>query len=243
MSEDGQVKVTDSLKELYGVLDEHVEGILQSKFKASCTKGCASCCYLLATITFTEGLLIAEKLLEKPDWKSILPKLRAAAMKTDYTSITKTNYFRKGQPCVFLGEDKTCTIYDIRPACCRYHIVASAPENCSFLAPETTKTISLDLRQVEEHVWGLSMRVTHQLGKSDLMIGPLALMVLACMEFITDGAETLQDKLDHEEIKRAYEGLRTPQQWMVECGRSLIMEEEGKQPQRLDIKDIDKVLK
>lgn len=240
---DGKVKVTDSLQELYGALDAHVDGILKKQFKATCTKGCASCCYLLATITFTEGLLIAEKLLEKPDWKSILPKLRSAAMKTDYPSITRTNYFRKGQPCVFLGEDKTCTIYDIRPACCRYHVVASPPENCSFLAPETTKTISLDLRPVEERVWDLSMRVTLQLGKSDLMIGPLALMVLACMDFITDGGETLQDKMDHEEIKRAYAGLRTPQQWMVECARSLVEEEEGKPERRLDLKDIDQVLK
>jgi len=239
MSEDGKsVKVTDSLMEVYGSLDKHLEGLLQTKFKASCTKGCSHCCHLLATITFAEGLLLAETILGKENWKEWVPKIRAAAVRTDYLGISRTNYFHKGHPCVFLGEDKLCQVYEVRPACCRYHVVGSPPENCSFLAPPSTKTMALDLIAMEEHVWGLSMAVVTQLNQQGMMIGPLALMVLACMEFITANATEDQDIADHAIITEACRGLRSPKQWMMECGRSLVEEEDRKPPVRIPIGDI-----
>jgi len=236
MADEGKsVKVTDSLTELYGTLDKHLEGVLQTKFKASCVKGCSHCCYLLATITFTEGLLIAEKLLTGKDWKEWIPKIRAAAVKTDYLGITRTNYFEKGTPCVFLGEDKLCKIYEVRPACCRYHIVGSPPELCSFLAPRSARTMTLDLAQMEEHVWELSMHVVTQLNIKELMVGPLALMVLACMHFITMNATEDQDIEDHSLINEACKGLRPPMQWMKDCGMTLILEDGGKAPERVPL--------
>jgi Fe-S-cluster containining protein len=244
MSDDGKsVKVTDSLLELYGTLDKHLENVLETKFKSSCVKGCTHCCYLLATITFAEALLIAEKILGLPDWKDWVPKIRAAAVLTNYHGITRVNYFNKGNPCVFLGEDRLCQIYEFRPACCRYHIVGSPPENCSRFAPPSTKTMTLDLMQMEEEVWKLSMAVVTQLNEQQMMVGPLALMVLACMRFITMNATEDQDIADHTLINRACEGLRSPIQWMMECGRTLAEEEDNKPPVRVELKDYKGLLK
>ena len=226
--------------ELYGKLDAIVDDILKTKFKASCAKGCTHCCYLLATITFAEGLLIAEKLLLGPDWKTWIPKLRVAAQKMDYAGITRVNYFNKGQPCVFLGEDKLCQIYDARPACCRYHIVGSPPEHCSYLAPPTTKTMTLDLRGMEERVWELSMAVVTQLNIQELMVGPLPLMVLACMHFITQNPTEDQDIADHSIINEACKGLRSPLQWMMECGKTLVLEEGEKPERRIELGEYNK---
>jgi len=226
--EEKQFKVTDSLKELYTELDKHTETAL-TRFKTTCKKGCTSCCYLLATVSFTEALLIAETILAKPDWRDMLPKLRSAAQKTDHVGITRGSYFIKANPCVFLSDDRTCSIYSIRPACCRFHYVASPPENCSYLAPPTVKTMALDLRALEEHVWGLSMQVVQQLGIPELIVGPMALMVLACMRYITVPGDN-----EHEHIVKACEGIRSPYQWMMECGRTL-REDESEVPVRIPL--------
>lgn len=238
--EEKSVKVTDSLKELYRQLDNVTDDLLKTKFKASCTKGCAHCCYLLATITFSEGLLIAEEILQKKDWKDWIPKLRAAAQRTDYQGISRVSYFNKGHPCVFLGEDKLCQIYDSRPACCRYHVVGSPPEHCSYLAPPTTKTMTLDLRGLEEKVWELSMAVVTQLHIQEMMVGPLPLMVLACMSFITQNPTEDQDIEDHGFINEACRGLRSPLQWMMECGKNLLLEEGEKPEQRIELGQYNK---
>lgn len=240
--DDKSVRVTDSVREVYDKQDAVVDDLLKTKFKASCFKGCSHCCYLLTTITFSEALLIAEKLLttDGVDWKSWLPKLKAAAQKMDYSSITRVNYFNKGQPCVFLGEDKLCQIYEYRPACCRYHIVGSPPENCSYLAPPSTKTMTLDLRVMEENLWGLSMAVVEQLRIKELMVGPLPLMVLACMQFITQNPTEEQDIADHALINEACRGLRSPMQWMMECARNLALEEDSKPERRIELGEYNK---
>lgn len=242
--EEGKVKVTDSLTELYGKLDGHLDEVLLKKFKATCTKGCAHCCYLLATITFAEGLLIAEKLLMGPDWKDWVPKLRDAAKKVDYIGITRVNYFSKGQPCVFLGKDNLCQIYEYRPACCRYHVVGSPAELCSYLAPPTARTMTLDLRGMEEKVWELSMAVVTQLGIQELMVGPLPLMVLACMYFVTQNPTEDQDIADHSIINEACKTLRSPFQWMKHCGITLVLEEGEKASQeKIPIEKLKEMLR
>ena len=240
MSDEKPVKVTDSLKELYNKLDAVTDDLLKTRFKASCAKGCAHCCYLLATITFSEGLLIAEEILQKKDWKDWIPKLQAAAKRTDYQGISRVNYFEKGHPCVFLGEDKLCQIYGSRPACCRYHVVGSPPEHCSYLAPPSTKTMTLDLRGLEEKVWELSMAVVTQLHIQEMMVGPLPLMVLACMSFITQNPSEDQDIEDHAFINAACRGLRSPLQWMMECGKTLVLEEGERPERRIELSEYNK---
>ncbi|MCE7736116.1 MAG: YkgJ family cysteine cluster protein [Candidatus Heimdallarchaeota archaeon] len=43
-------------------------------------------------------------------------------------------YNSKGEPCMYLGEDKQCTIYDIRPTICRtYPILWQEPEDSNDL--------------------------------------------------------------------------------------------------------------
>lgn len=233
MSDEGSIKVTDSLREVYKKLDAVAEEVTK-KAKTTCSKGCAHCCYLLPTITFTEGLLIAETLLSGADWREWLPKLREAAKKFDYVGITKRNYFDKGNPCVFLSADKYCSIYAERPAACRYHYVVSPPEKCSHLATKSTTTHILDMLPLEEHVWGLNKMVVDQLGRRDMMIAPLPLMVLACMLYISQGDP------DHHLIVKACEGLRSPMRWVNECMESLFKEADEDERTRILTADYNK---
>lgn len=223
--EEKEVRVTDSLMELYSGMDAEVEKRALPNFKISCSKGCAHCCYLLAVATFAEALLIAERLLARDDWREWVGKLKTAAIRTNYSGINKQNYFEKGHPCVFLGEDKLCQIYEFRPAACRYHFVISPPENCSYLAPRSVRTGIVDLIQAEEKVWELSAIVVRQLDVPEFMSGPIALLVLACMQFVTMNAAEDPDIEIHSFITTACKDLKSPIQWMLGAMPSLTKEE------------------
>lgn len=71
--------VTEILKDIYKVLDKTAE-YRALHMKATCTKGCSSCCYLFTSMGVPEGLLIAEHLLQSGKWEEILPSLKQAAL-------------------------------------------------------------------------------------------------------------------------------------------------------------------
>lgn len=173
--------VSESITKMYEELDKHAE-IITTKLRTTCTKGCDSCCYLLATISFAEGVAVAEKLLQKPDWFSLVPKLKAAAEAHCFDGISKATYLAKKLPCVFLDTEKhACTIYEFRPATCRYHYVVSPPENCNPDHP-VGRTGIIDLSPLMNTVWSLTFEVMRQLGLGpDDAVAPIPMMVLWCM--------------------------------------------------------------
>jgi Fe-S-cluster containining protein len=211
MSENERISATEATKALHESLDKQVkEGLEKAGIKPSCGKGCAHCCRLLCTATFAEGLLIAESLILGGQWKEWLPKLREAALKADYPGVEHVSYFKKKIPCVFL-KDEACSIYDIRPSACRYHLVVNPPEHCSTDSEGQVQIV--DLQKVEYMVWGLSRDLLEENfgGNLGLLGGPLALEVMACARIL------LQDQPEQlAEVKAACQGLRPPSMWMAE---------------------------
>jgi translation initiation factor 2B subunit (eIF-2B alpha/beta/delta family) len=67
---------------------------------------------LLALATFAEGVLIAERICEKPDWKVLVGALKKAAQEFCYDGISERGYFVKNIDCVFLGSDHS--LHDLR---------------------------------------------------------------------------------------------------------------------------------
>lgn len=210
--------VVEILAELYKKLDPVAEKYA-AEMKVSCRKGCAHCCYLFATATLPEGLLIAQKLLSSADWKEWLPKLKAASLEHCFVGVNKVTYFRKGLPCVFLGEGNLCQIYAERPAACRYHYVVSPPENCSHHAPENTRTGTLDTLAVEAEVWELSTALDKKLGFPVPICGPIPLIVLYSMEMATRN-----DPEVYPIVRRACEGVPNPMAWLAHYGEHLLAE-------------------
>lgn len=213
--------VSEVLESMYREMDPLAErGAKQ--MKATCTKGCSHCCSLLTAPSLAEGLLIAERLLQKPDWKTLLPRLRAAALEHCFDGVSKATYFAKKLPCVFLSEDKLCTIYDIRPACCRYHFVASDPEMCNPDHPEG-QTAIINLQMLEEKVWALSVAVGRQALELDVpVMAPIPLMVLFCMELITRNS-----KPENQLVRDACEGVPDPIKWLMTYAPSVMSEGDG----------------
>ncbi len=124
---------------LYELMDK--KGGNVDKSKVSCSKGCAACyeafpkqisedeADLLATLIH-DGFTIDQEELER----------QAVATK----DVNTEDQFQLSRiRCVFLGEDRACRIYDLRPATCRKYDVTSPQAACS--SENETVTPQIDL--------------------------------------------------------------------------------------------------
>jgi len=69
----------------------------------SCKPGCSHCCYKLATVGVPDGLMLAEAIIAKPDWRTeYLPKIRAAALKSCEGIIEEDARFKRHIACPVL---------------------------------------------------------------------------------------------------------------------------------------------
>lgn len=205
------MKLSEALKEIYKQQDEIILKVIE-KYKTTCQKGCCHCCYLLATISFADGILLAEHIFDNEDWKKWVDILAKHASTCCYEGMTQPNYFEKQIPCAFLDtENKLCKIYDIRPAACRYHYSADAPEKCSVEAPRDVTFALLNLVHFEEPIWQISMQIT----KGQPIGGPISLLTLFCMEFVSR-----EEKEINSAIKKTISeyNLPDPINWLSKFG-------------------------
>lgn len=118
---------------------EHYEELLAAK--ATCRRGCSSCCYQAVRITLLEAVYIVDALHRAPGWDAErLAALRAAAAaQAAYAgSLPAASFYedfmRAKLGCIFLDKDSgDCRVYDQRPFECRLYFVENDPADC---APE-----------------------------------------------------------------------------------------------------------
>ncbi len=203
--------ILTELKATYEKLDAYAVE-LATKAKVSCTKGCSNCCYMLSLATGVEGANIGVFLLNNLDdaeFETMLKDLRAQAIRAVFPGMNNSKYFNRQVKCAFLSDKNLCSIYEVRPAACRYHFVISPAVNCSPLALDTM-TRAIDLRQLEAVVWELDVAVA-----GAPMMAPIPLAVLF-------GLKTVLKKGGHPEllemVMKASEGVLTPEEWMRQHG-------------------------
>lgn len=101
----------------------------------ACSKGCGFCCYQIVPCFFLEAELIMDYLSEQSfDYKTKKQMKKKGQQQRKYirsllsTSVAtgdKSIYYREAHnthestPCLFLSEDNSCLIYDVRPIPCR----------------------------------------------------------------------------------------------------------------------------
>lgn len=189
-------KARVELKAAYAKLDGIVERELAAgNIAVTCKRGCYSCCRIIAAISLVEGLLLADKVLHMPKRQrlELIRRLKDSCADAD-TSIN--DYANMGHHCGFLDmATKDCTIYEDRPAACRYHYVGSPPELCR---PGKVKKIAqLDLLDMENAVQALSAKLT-----GHIIAAPLPNIVLHCM-YILDPTK-----------KKTVAGVAHPLDWL-----------------------------
>lgn len=91
-------------------LDEKVQKIHHEVFEKINCLNCANCCKTL-------GPRIADKDIERIS-KNL--KIRPSEFVEKYLRIDEDDdYVFQSMPCVFLGSDNYCSIYEVRPAACK----------------------------------------------------------------------------------------------------------------------------
>lgn len=151
---------------IYGKYEKPV-GEFVAKMGATCRDGCSHCCMLPASTTIPEMVPVVDHLVGRTDWPELKPKLERlirqnllAMSSVDLSDKAQRDVFFKSKvPCIFL-EDGRCSIYEVRPAVCRYHYVVSPPENCSPLALDD-RIARINLTKIEDLV---TMTGAHELG-------------------------------------------------------------------------------
>lgn len=143
MTADQAKQIHEDLLNLYRALDLKLDERLRhpTAHKPSCQKGCDSCCKIMALCSLAEATTMAWPLLLKPDWRGLLPALRASAEAMAPIGLSEFDYAQKRLPCVFL-KDGACSIYSTRPGACRYYYVVTPPSQCD--ASNTQEVSSID---------------------------------------------------------------------------------------------------
>jgi Fe-S-cluster containining protein len=199
MSPNVASKTVEAVRALYAAIDANIaRSVPEAGHKVSCKKDCPACCHLVTTSTRLEALVVASNLLKKPDWKAMLPALRASAQAMSVVQHTD-DYAKKKHPCAFL-KNKECGIYADRPAVCRYYFVISPPENCDA---------SLGIREVQTIDCSealASIFSVNQVVFGEETLAPFPLQVLHALRM----AAPEEDK---EMLDQALNGLVDPVRW------------------------------
>lgn len=225
---DTSVSISSYLSGMYAELDKVAAGRIAELGGSTCKKGCAHCCMLFTAVPIADGILLAEELLPRPDWKDYVERLAQVGGMMDYEGIGKVSWFERKIQCPLLNQsDNTCSVYEKRPAACRYHAVQSPVELCSPDAPRDTVTKIIYLMPLEESSWDVS-KAFHRsypeiLGSDMLIAAPIPIMVLFAMVLLC-GDEPERAKYIAERAK--HHKVLPPYPWLMKYGKNLVAEQD-----------------
>lgn len=118
-------------------------GTLQ--IKPTCARGCGTCCSYEVEITKDEGELLAHTINSGFQIDEERLAIQAARKReaVEWTQGPKN----PDNPCVFLGTDQACQVYEVRPSICRKHVVTSDPVECGKMDGKITP-ITIPLAEI-----------------------------------------------------------------------------------------------
>lgn len=229
--------VVRELRAVFKLLDDATEKALayvaeRDGHVTSCG-GCktAGCCYQLTTISFPEGLALADALLSDARhgyWRDLVPQLVRVAIEDTRPGLTRSSRMRAAVPCALLdlsGPSARCVAYDSRPGCCRFHNAVTPEVHCHPDAERlglSTKTGSIDLTEIEGALWEVTATMARDMGVGPTDQAPVSLMTLACLMIVLDARD---DADGFSFISHAVEHLPSPETWMMDHAIELHAEE------------------
>lgn len=161
-------KGKEYLKHLY---DRAEKGTSHFAKYTSCKKGCSGCCHIYMDCTAIEAELIREYILKKFNEKQIIslnnkiketidqiPEYKEILEAIDKNDLIN-KYGDKHLPCIFLSEDNSCLIYEVRPFNCRKLTSFSRNTDCIESESIVKPNISID-NIVSYSISHLSMNIT-----------------------------------------------------------------------------------
>lgn len=116
---------------IHSLVDERMQDMLTTSpngKQVTCSKGCAACCHLHVDVFPQEAVLLRQF----TQWMGITIDEARLARQASKNSNTWRELAPEDRACVFLGEDRTCRVYEHRPGACRKYVVKSAPALCDM---------------------------------------------------------------------------------------------------------------
>lgn len=199
MASDSQIRrlsdfneLVDSIEEATVSIDKSFERvrlhvIQNQKVEESCGScTTAGCCYQSTSVALVDALPIARH-LRRIGKSTVEYRAHLRKVGEEMESMSIGQWFDLARPCVFLTEDKKCSIYEHRPRACSGHFVITPSEHCS---PPTRKNIStgqMPNQIVTEMMFQLEAAFQSQLGMimSEPLGGALPKMVAVVLEAMT----------------------------------------------------------
>jgi Fe-S-cluster containining protein len=138
-----------------------------------------ACCSEPTSAYLYEAVPIAARLIrEGRDTPELRAQLKAAAH-----AIETTRRGHYSRPCVFLGADDLCTIYEDRPSVCGTHLVESPPAYCGQRDEQLVGRITGPLKDERQPGFEELFTLTAGLRRIERRyLGAMPRMVLLCLE-------------------------------------------------------------
>lgn len=163
--------------------------------KVTCRPGCAACCYLQVPVSLPEAVAIVEPLIK--DRQALARLVVRCYELIEKAPMDRVEHFKAQLPCVFLGSDKRCTVYERRPDGCRTHLVVSPPENCAADAADPG-VMRLDTVALTEEVMQESLRVLKQ-RQLPLLLAPMPVAVVWAVRLLVEGEDAFRKTVETAE--------------------------------------------
>jgi Fe-S-cluster containining protein len=97
---------------------EHARAVARDpSYAPACSAGCSHCCHVHVEATRGEVLAIARHLQKRESIEAFVERL--ASHVADVGDMDHRARWEARVPCVLLGEDGRCTVYEVRPLRCR----------------------------------------------------------------------------------------------------------------------------
>lgn len=157
----------------YNAVDKSMKEKLAKIPDVKCKKGCAFCCKIPIEISLAEAQYIYEICKENN-----IP-IDTNYLKSQVKLKEEEYILSEFHNCVFLGEDNSCLVYEVRPICCRRYYVISDPQYCNA---QTLKKHQVAIVQtLNEDAMALG------LIEADRAFGSLPEMLLKAIELDKNG--------------------------------------------------------
>lgn len=154
-------KISDPIKRseyVHRKIDEEIATQFEDDYVrelTQCKKGCSACCHSQVAITEDEAIQLVD-LVERGveiNWTRLWVQAKAG---NDLNKFMQIPYELRG--CIFLNDNRECSVYSERPSVCRTNYVLSDPSHCKVIAGETKSVQLLNTFGADSWVYGLFSR-------------------------------------------------------------------------------------